>query len=293
MSKTTFTVILPTTGNRGSLLPYSIGSIQNQTIQDFEIFIIGDGISDEARDLIGEMRKKDSRIRLFDHPKHERRGEPYRHKALQKAGSDYVCYLCDRDMMLPDHFETVAKLHKEYNFISTRVIPVRSDNSLTIGTHPNYVGLATEKRKKIIETAIIPLSSVSHTIELYHKLPYGWRTTPVTDSTDIYMWKQFLAHKESAVYSHYIPTILYFKRGNFPGAPISERKTELNNWSKRITNLQDADKIRREAFHSFLEEKIDLQKKVNSPPLITVKGHSLKDVPKKIIRKAANRLMKL
>ena len=294
MSKTKFTVVLPTTGNRGSLLPYSIGSIQNQTIQEFEIFIIGDGISKETRELIREMKEKDSRIKLFDHPKHERRGEPYRHKALQHANSDFVCYLCDRDMMLPDHLETLAGLLKDYNFASTTYIDVKEDDRLSISQYIRYYGEASKNKEKA-QAGTISLSNVGHTLNLYHQLPQGWRTTPKDKFTDIYMWQQFNIHPQCNAYSDSRPTILYFKRGNFPGASVSERKSDLETWSKKITTQPDIDQIKKEAMAGLILEKNRLAwfmlKMYKSP--ISIKGHTLKEFIAKLYQKAANLLKRL
>ena len=66
MNKCEATVIVPTTGNRGDLLRFSIASIQTQTLQDYEILIVGDGVSDEAKSVIADLRKEDPRIVFHD-----------------------------------------------------------------------------------------------------------------------------------------------------------------------------------------------------------------------------------
>lgn len=83
-----------------------LGVSCGETRQDFEIFNIGDGASDVTPDVITSLVHTDSRIGFFDHPNHERRGEPHRHSALQKSPGRVVCSLCDRDLKLPDHLKT-------------------------------------------------------------------------------------------------------------------------------------------------------------------------------------------
>ncbi|NBC04796.1 MAG: glycosyltransferase [Bacteroidetes bacterium] len=291
MSRPKFTIVLPTTGNRGPLLPYSIGSIQNQTIQDFEIFIIGDGISEETRELIGEMIDKDSRIRLFDHPKHERRGEPYRHKALQEASSDFVCYLCDRDMMLPDHLETMAGLLEDSNFASTTFISVTPDQKLNLDQYIQYYGHASKSNEKAVKRATISLSNVAHTLDFYHKLPYGWRTTPSKYRTDVYMWQQFMAHPDSKAYSHPQPTILYFKRGLLFGTPVSEVATELAKWYDRIKEEKEIKQMKAEAFNYLITERRSqslLSGKLDST--ILIRGYTPTELISRVLQKAANLL---
>jgi glycosyltransferase involved in cell wall biosynthesis len=77
-----FSVIIPTSIDRGFILPHSIGSVLNQTVQDFEILIVGDGVNNSTKEVIHELIAKDSRIKFFDFPKHPRRGEENRHKVL-------------------------------------------------------------------------------------------------------------------------------------------------------------------------------------------------------------------
>lgn len=294
MSKLKVTVIVPTTGNRGALLPYSVGSIQNQTVQDLEIFIIGDGITDETKQMIQKLKSEDSRIKFFDYPKHERRGEPYRHQALQEAKGEMVCYLCDRDLMLPDHVETLSHILEEYNFASTTYIDAKEDRTLSISQYIDYYGAASQNKKKLVYPGGISLSNVGHTLDLYHQLPFGWRTTPRGNFTDVYMWQQFLIHPACNAYSHHKPTILYFKRGHFPGASVSVREKDLEFWSKKITNQNDIEQIKTEAFRGLLLEKKLLKsfmvKMYRSK--ISIRGHTPSEVFEKVLQKVSNLLKK-
>ena len=115
------TVIIPTIAGRGPLLPYSVGSVLAQTVGQIEVFLIGDGIGDEDRRIIEELQSQDARIRFFDHNKHEGRGEPNRHTALAEALGRIVCYLCDRDLMLPNHIETMSALLETVDFAHTLI----------------------------------------------------------------------------------------------------------------------------------------------------------------------------
>lgn len=296
MSRLKFTVVLPTTGNRGALLPYSIGSIQNQTIQDFEIFIIGDGLADATKELIRGLMAEDSRIKLFDHPKHERRGEPYRHQALQEADSDFVCYLCDRDMMLPNHLETLLKLLQTYNFASTTFISVKEDQSVILDQYITYYGAASDNDEDKVRKGHISLSNVGHTFELYHQLPHGWRTTPEHHPTDIYMWKQFQAHPKCNAISFYEPTIMYFKRGNFPGASVAEREKDLKLWADKIKDQDEIERIKGRAIGGLILEKNRLQwfkKKFSGNHPLLIKGYTPREALGTIYRKVANRLTHL
>ena len=267
MSETKATVIVPTTGDRGPLLPYSVGSILNQTVKDIEIFIIGDGVDNQTRGIIYKLIEKDNRIRFFDHPKDISRGEIYRHKALQEASGKIVCYLLDRDLMLPFHIENILDYSGKYNYITSLVYRIQGFYALI--SKSKYMGEQNDEFKATIKSLakinnlqydpnnlsdnsyidkkipfVFLLSCMSHTLELYKSLPYGWRTTPPCYYTDQYMQLQLLSHKFCKPYfSITPPSILYFKRGNHPGWPVEKRLKLLKYWYGLIQNGYHQDKI--------------------------------------------------
>jgi GalNAc5-diNAcBac-PP-undecaprenol beta-1,3-glucosyltransferase len=218
---------------RGPLLPYSVGSVLAQTIPDIEVFIIGDGVDEETRRVIRELIQKDSRIKFFDHPKHESRGEPNRHAALAEARGEIVCYLCDRDLMLPHHVETMRRLLSEADFAHTLIAHVLAEGTLKLDKEID-IGRPANRRRISSRWRIangIPLSFAGHTLEMYRRLPHGWRTTPGRHFTDIYMWEQFLARPECRARSGTAPTILYFPRWRRGDWSVDQKAEELKRWS--------------------------------------------------------------
>jgi len=236
------TVLIPTTGDRGPLLPYSVGSVLAQTIRDLEVFIVGDGLTDSSREIVAALMKADNRIRLFDFPKHVRRGEPHRHEVLAGARGDIVCYLCDRDLMLPHHVATLLDLLKEGNFAHTLWSGIQEDGRVEL-MHRIQLNRAAH-RKAFIEGRVgIGLSFVGHTRALYWNLREGWETTPNGVATDWYMWKKFLSHPDCTPVSSDILTCLYFKRGAHPGWPVAQRLQELQEWSRKMQDPSWCDSV--------------------------------------------------
>src|SRR5678810_459841 len=101
--------------------------------------------------------------------------------------------------MLPNHIETVAQLLINCDFfysLISDVLPgqerIRVVNELNL-SDPSDRGWILAAR--CVQNGI-PLSFAAHRLDMYRKLPYGWRTTPENIFTDIYMWEQFLAHTE-------------------------------------------------------------------------------------------------
>src|SRR6185437_15846190 len=97
---TAATVLIPT-HDHGRTLLRSVPSALAQTVSELEVFVVGDGVPDETRELMTELAAADNRVRFFDNPKGERHGEAHRHAALQEARGEIVCYLSDDDVWLP------------------------------------------------------------------------------------------------------------------------------------------------------------------------------------------------
>ena len=265
------TVLMPTTKDRGMLLPYSIGSILTQSMSNFEIFIIGDGVYEETREVIHELMKKDARIRFFDHPKHVRRGEEYRHEALQEAKGDFIAYMTDRDLLLSNHLETLSEyfFEEKGNLIST----------LQFNVTGNQVFYGLKKTNLKAKHSMV-LSSVAHTRTLYHALPYGWRTTPAKYPTDWYMWQQILSHSDCKPFSSSKATLLYFRRGKHPGLSTPERCKELKKWHQIVYEDQCFDIYKEAAIEQLTEERqfLFFQK-------VLVKGNPIQHIPRRIYQK--------
>ena len=106
------TVLIPTQ-KRVASLSLAVQSAREQTLQDFELFIVGDGVSDATRDLVRELCVADDRIRFFDFDKAPGQGELNCHRALQVARGRLVAYLGDDDCWMPDHLAVLDELLEE------------------------------------------------------------------------------------------------------------------------------------------------------------------------------------
>ncbi len=229
-------MLVPTTGERGPLLERALRSVLRQTVADLEVFVMGDGAGDGTRETAARIAAADRRVRFFDHAKGERRGEPHRHAALAEARGRIVAYLCDRDLMLPDHVATVAELLRGADFAHSLVSRLRPDGGPEFTVEVD-LAVARDRRWVLSGWAHengIPLSFAAHTLEAYRRLPEGWRTTPPGSFTDIHMWEQFLAEPRCRAVSGARPTILYFPSYLRRGWSLARRCAELDAWIARI-----------------------------------------------------------
>ena len=223
------TVLIPT-HDHGPTLLRSVRSALAQTVEDLEVFVVGDGVPDVTREVMGELTASDARVRFFDNPKGPRHGELHRHAALQEARGDIVCYLADDDLWLPGHLEELQRLLGEADFAHALPLWIDGDGEI----HHLRIDLARPYWRELLLGGEnrIPLSCGAHTLELYRRLPAGWRTTPDETFTDLYMWQQILAVPGSRAVSGTVPTVLHFPSSAREGWTEAQRLAELDAWSK-------------------------------------------------------------
>ena len=231
MGDPTATVLVPT-HEHGPLLTVAVGSALMQSIEDIEVFIVCDGATEDTLNAAEALREADDRVRLFVHDKGPRHGEIYRHQALQEAAGTIVCYLSDDDLWLPNHVANMAALLESADFAHALPIGFRPGDQLY--SWPGHLSLAEIRRSMSEGQSFIPFSFAAHTLELYRRLPYGWRTTPPDIYTDLYMWQQILSVEDVRVASGNRLSVLHFPSPPRRHMPIGERVEELEHWAEAM-----------------------------------------------------------
>jgi len=100
-----FTVVIPVY-NRAHLLGATLGSVLDQTEQDFEIVVVDDGSSDDPGRVVEALA--DPRIVFVR--QENRGGGAARNAGIDKARGRFVAFLDSDDSFLPHHLATMRKL---------------------------------------------------------------------------------------------------------------------------------------------------------------------------------------
>src|SRR5262245_39430 len=233
-------VFLPT-HEHASTLPYAVRSVQQQGVDDLEILICGDGVTDAVRDTVAELQRADARIRFFDLPKAPARGELNRDHVLRQAEGRIVFHQNDDDLWLPGHIEALERALDDADFVGAVQVNVDPDGKVRM----HYFDL---ERPEFVEpwlkwephglgawacNGFGPIF-VAHTRDAFLRLPEGWTTTPAGLPADQAMWHRFLREPWCRVKFLRWPVALHFESPDRRHWTPEQRADELRRWTEII-----------------------------------------------------------
>ena len=99
------------TYNRGNVLPYSIGSVLDQTFRDFELLVVGDGCTDESQSVVESFN--DPRIRWFNLAQNSGHQSAPNNRGISESRGELIAYLGHDDLWLPHHLEVCCRAIEE------------------------------------------------------------------------------------------------------------------------------------------------------------------------------------
>lgn len=98
----TVSVIIPTY-NYSNVLRCAIESVLLQTLQDFELIVVGDGCTDDSEDVVKSF--DDPRVQWHNLPQNYGNQGPANRTGLEMARGEYIAYLGHDDLWLRDHLD--------------------------------------------------------------------------------------------------------------------------------------------------------------------------------------------
>jgi len=203
-----FTILLPT-HNRADVLPFAIRSVLWQTVQNFELLIVGDGCTDATADVVAAF--KDHRFRWFDLPKGPHFGYGNRNVALRQAKGTYVAFMGHDDLWLPDHLQLLADCLKDdrIEIAYSRPLWVAPNGTITPSTY-NLNHQATLEAFLARQPHSIPAGCVVHRQSCFSKYGYWDESLPFAGDRDL--WARIIdgGGRKNFVYLPE-PTCLHFR----------------------------------------------------------------------------------
>lgn len=233
-------VLIPT-HEHAATLPYAVRSVQNQNVDDLEILICGDGVTDEVRAAVADMQRSDRRIRFFDLPKGPNIGECNRDEVLQQAQGEIVCIQNDDDLWLPRHVEILQRSLQDADFAGAMQVNVGTDDKVRgyyfdlerpefvtpwLDMKPNHFGAWAAN-------GFGPIF-VGFRRDAYLRLPERWTTTPAGLTSDQTMWRKFLRQPWCRARFIRWPIALHFGSSDRQGWTAERRAEELRRWTQIV-----------------------------------------------------------
>ncbi len=245
------TVLVPT-HSHGPLLTHAVGSALRQTVEDIEVFIVGDGPTPETEDAARELERLDERVRTFTFPKGENHGEVHRDTAIQESSAPVVAYLSDDDLWFPNHLEyLLGLLDGGADFAHSTGVRISPDGSMHV-----YPGdLADPFWLDFLRTKgnFIPLHAAAHSIDLYRESS-GWAPPPEGIWSDVSMWRRLLDVPGCRAVSGGLPTSLHLTTNRRGDETMESRLAEIELWSARLRQPGGSDEITREIAAAAVEQ---------------------------------------
>lgn len=245
--------ILIPSHNRPGSLALAVHSALHQTVQDLEVVIIGDGVIPEVRSVAAELTEKDPRVVFLDLPKAPHHGESHRHDAIMRARGDAIFYLCDDDLLLPDHVADLLDLLQRSTFVQSLNGYASPDGSL----HRYAGSLADDEAVREVlrddlQHNFISITGTAHSRDFYLQLDAPWSTTPAGEWPDHFQWKKMLGRPGFVGATSRRMTALQFPatQPERAGWSSDQHLAELMVWSERIRDPDAQSAIDRSVFEA-------------------------------------------
>jgi glycosyltransferase involved in cell wall biosynthesis len=171
------TVLLPTY-NRSGVLRHAIGSVLRQTFADFELFVIGDGCTDDSVEVVAQCG--DARVRWINLPQNSGHQSAPNNEGLRQARGEIIAYLGHDDLWLSHHLEVMVEALRSADLAHSLclLVPSESQDGWLLVPQPELGSYA-------------PPSCIVHRRSLTERIG-GWRPYRETGTTppDVELWRR-------------------------------------------------------------------------------------------------------
>jgi glycosyltransferase involved in cell wall biosynthesis len=235
-------VIIPTHSAHDTLR-FAVLSAINQSLPPHRVTIIGDGVTEKVRAVSQDLVLKFSNVEFLDMPKLKNMGEEYRHWVINASDADFISYLCDDDLYMPNHLEIMYRQLEEFDFVHPRPTFVNPNGTISfMRSGIEHQRIRSWHRLEPPQNTI-SLTGATHTRQSYLSLEEGWAAGPPEIWSDLYMWVKFFRNpKISTFTSPFTTTIkLMYEKENrelLNRSDIIERWYQVTIHPEKLALLQ-------------------------------------------------------
>lgn len=246
-----FTILLPVV-RPPHFLPFAIRSVLAQAETSFELLVVCDGAPSATVEAAKAFAANDDRIRVLPFEKGLRHGEAHRHVALGQARGGLVCQIADDDLWLPNHLVEMTQLLARYDFGNTANVMIRPEGGAL--AHGGDLRIAAV-RAGMVKGVYNPFGPTfaGYTMDAYRRLPEGWAPAPEGVTTDLHMWRKFLALPGLRVGTRPVVTGVHLGTPERKAWSIEDRVRETERFLEMTRTSQGRDAIRALAGDSLVE----------------------------------------
>ena len=224
--------------NKPTTLPLTVDTVLRQSVEDLEVIVIGDGVTDAVREVVGELVRADDRVRFLDFPKGPHHGERYRHDAVLAARSDAILYLCDDDLLLPEHVSDLLGLLEDHTLVQSLngFCRVSGEVELFVGdlADGDSVDLLLDTT---IQHNFVSITGTAHSRSFYERADVRWDTTPAGEWPDHRQFRRLIRHPDfrGATSPRMTALQLPTSEDGRDSWTDAEREDELRRWHELVT----------------------------------------------------------
>ena len=244
--------------NKTTTLPLTVDTVLRQSVADLEVLLIGDGVTDAVREVAGDLTGRDERVRFLDFPKGPHHGERYRHDAIQAAHSDAIFYLCDDDLLLPDHVADLLELLEDHDLVQCLNGYVTRNGEVRLyAADLSDPDVAAMHLRDDLDYNALSITGTAHTRKAYERVA-RWDTTPTGWFPDRWQFRRMLGPGFRAATSERM-TALQFPTSTDGRDTWSERARaeEIVPWHALVTSPGGQEEIDRRVRAGMLPQLIE------------------------------------
>lgn len=252
-------VMIPTF-DHASTLGFTVESVLNQTERDLEVLIVGDGVTDDVREVALALVDQDARVRFFDFAKGPHHGEIHRHTAIQQSLGEIIAYLCDDDLLLPEHVADMLHLLRTHDFAQSLNGHFDPDGLMHHYAgdlaNPDWVARLCDFSR---DYNFVSITGTAHTRAFYDRAGAPWETTPHGMFPDRYQWGRMLRTPARAVTSPRMTALAFpTHQDGREDWSAEERAAEIARWAELVRSPGAQDEVDRRVVAAAAREVVAL-----------------------------------